>query len=295
VGLAKKTVGLVLQRATERRAFGRSIGEFSSVKDVVASMLAQTFAIESMTALTAARLDRGEIEGLHESTACKVVASEALSWMADQALQLAGGLGYLESAPYAPLYRDARAFRIVGGTNETLRSFLVLSAGLSAEPVSSSRPPSSSPWWSLGQLGERALQRARSVLGGGRLEQVHPLLRRDFELFALLEAEVAQRWALLVHQQGRELPELQVVQRVFADRVLDLYALGACLARTHRSLDRRGEQGSRRELELTWVFGSLVRRRARQAFAELEEDDQALRRAVAARAYADRAYPFEGP
>jgi acyl-CoA dehydrogenase family protein 9 len=69
--------------------------------------------------------------------------------------------------------------------------------------------------------------------------------------------------------------------------------MAACISRTTRAIERRGEEGARREIDLTTVFTGMAQKRLRQHVSDFQKNDDELRKAIAVRAYADRAYPFD--
>ena len=64
-------------------------------------------------------------------------------------------------------------------------------------------------------------------------------------------------------------------------------------SRTTRAIERRGEEGARREIDMTSIFGSIAERQVKTNMADLGKNDDELRKVVASRAYADGAYPFD--
>src|SRR5262249_27870104 len=97
----------------------------------------------------------------------------------------------------------------------------------------------------------------------------------------------------VLRKHGRDIAEMQFTQKRIADMVIDLYALAACISRTTRAIERRGEEGARRETSLTQIFATAAQRRLRQNVWEFTRNADELRKAVASRAYTDRAYPFD--
>ena len=117
---------MAVERCNERRAFGRPIGEFGLIKDKIAMMMADTWALESMTYLTTGMVDGGIEDFSVESAICKVYGSETCWRVVNEALQIAAGIGYMADYPYERLLRDARVNLIFEGTNEILRAFIAL-------------------------------------------------------------------------------------------------------------------------------------------------------------------------
>jgi acyl-CoA dehydrogenase family protein 9 len=67
----------------------------------------------------------------------------------------------------------------------------------------------------------------------------------------------------------------------------------AVLSRTTRAIERQGEEGARRELDLTQLFVTGARKRLREVSASFDDNDDELRKAVATKAYNDGGYPFD--
>jgi acyl-CoA dehydrogenase family member 9 len=294
LGVVKALVRMSIERVQERRAFGRSIGQFGLIKDKIARMLAEAYALESMTYLTAGVADGKLADYSLESAICKVKGSEILWGVIDEAMQIAAGIGYMAEHPYERLLRDARLNMIFEGTNDILRCFIALS-GLAgpgkelAEVAKAMREPIKG----FGLLGDFAIRKARAALGRERMTRPHPRLSREAGVFEELTGELAAQSESVLRKHGRDIAEMQFAQRRIAEMVMDLYAIAACLSRTTRAIERRGEDGARREVELTAIFVNMAERRIRQQVADFARNDDELRKAVASRAYADGAYPFD--
>lgn len=294
IGLSTTLLKLALNRVQERRAFGRNIGEFGLIKDKIATMLAQTYALESITYLTAGLIDAKAADYSLESAICKVYGSETLWSVVNETLQIAAGIGYMQEYPYERMLRDARINLIFEGTNEILRCFIALS-GLQgpgkalAEVVKAMREPIKG----FGLLSDFAIRKARTVLGRERMARAHPLLSREAVVFEEGVSELATHAEATLRKHGREIAEMQFTQKRIADAAIHLYALAACISRTTRAIERRGEEGARREIDMTSIFGSIAERLVKQNMADLGKNDDELRKVVASRAYADGAYPFD--
>lgn len=301
LGMAASAVGssgallkLALARVQERRAFSRNIGDFGLIKDKIATMLAHTYALESVTYLTAGLVDARVPDYSLESAICKIMGSETLWFVADETLQIAAGSGYMESYPYERLLRDARVNMVFEGTNEILRCFVALSGMSSAgKALAGVVKAMREPIKGFGLLSDFAIRKARTVLGRERMTRAHPLLSREAVIFEDFTGELAALAESSLRKHGREIAEKQYVQRRLAEMAMDLYAIAACIARTTRAIERRGEEGAQREIDLTTVFTGVAHKRLRQHVSDFQKNDDELRKAVAARAYADLAYPFD--
>lgn len=294
VGLSAQLIKLAIERVQERRAFGRAIGDFGMIKDKIATMLADTYALESVTYLTAGIVDSKIADYSLESAICKIMGSETAWRVVNEALQIAAGAGYMRAYPYERLLRDARIFMIFEGTNEILRAFIALSGmqgpGKALTEVGKAMRE---PIKGFGLLSDFAVRKARSVLGRERMTRAHPLLSREAVIFEEYTAELSQAVENALRKHGRDIAEMQYTQRRVAEVATDLYAIAACVARTTRAIERRGEDGARREIDLTQIFTAAAQRRLRQNVADFAKNDDELRKAVACRAYTDRAYPFD--
>ncbi len=117
VGNAQRLLEMSVHHARERKQFGRRIGNFEGVGFMLARMAVQTHAARLMVYNVAARADEMKPVAL-ESAMVKLFATEALGSVADMAVQVHGGQGYLKDLEVERFYRDARLGRIWDGTSE---------------------------------------------------------------------------------------------------------------------------------------------------------------------------------
>jgi len=294
VGLCKRVIGLAVERCRDRRAFGRPIGEFGLVKDKIAAMMADTWALESMTYLTTGIVDAGVGDFSVESAICKVFGSEACWRVVNESLQIAAGIGYMAEYPYERLLRDARINLIFEGTNEILRAFIALSGmqGPGRELADVARAMRE-PIKGFGLLSDFAIRRARTVLGRERMTRHHPVLNREAVVFEEYTQELASGAEKVLRKHGRDIAEMQYTQKRTAEMAMDLYAIAACISRTTRAIEKRGEEGARREIDLTSIFVAAAERRLEQIVKAVDKNDDELRKAVASKTYVDGGYPFD--
>jgi acyl-CoA dehydrogenase family protein 9 len=294
VGLSKRLINMAVERCGERRAFGRPIGEFGLIKDKIAMMMAEVFALESMTYMTTGLIDAKEPDFSVESAICKVYGSETLWRVVNETLQIAAGIGYMQDYPYERLLRDSRINLIFEGTNEILRCFIALSGmqGPGKELVEVAKAMRE-PIKGFGLLSDFAIRKARSALGRERLTRHHPILNREAVIFEEYTGELAKGVEKILRKHGKNIAEMQYTQKRTADMAIDLYAIAAMISRTTRAIEKRGEEGARREIDLLTIFVNAAEKRLAGNVAATDKNDDELRKAVADKTYVDGGYPFD--
>lgn len=120
VGVAERLIGEAVRYAKERVQFGRPIGEFQLVQAMLADSRAEAYAARTMVVDAARRRDDGHNVGT-EASCCKLFASEMVGRVADRAVQIFGGAGYIADYGIERFYRDVRLFRLYEGTSEIQR------------------------------------------------------------------------------------------------------------------------------------------------------------------------------
>ena len=117
VGAATRMLEEALTYALERKQFGQPIAEFQLVQAMLADCQTEIFAARSMTLEAARTSDAGGNVTL-EASCCKYFASEMCGRVADRAVQVHGGAGYMADSPIERFYRDVRLFRLYEGTSQ---------------------------------------------------------------------------------------------------------------------------------------------------------------------------------
>lgn len=120
-GLAERLIEESVRYARERKQFGRAIGEFQLIQAMLADSRTEAYAARCMVLDAARRRDVGEDVRV-EAACCKYYASEMVGRVADRAVQIFGGAGYMAEYPIERLYRDARLFRLYEGPRRSSRS-----------------------------------------------------------------------------------------------------------------------------------------------------------------------------
>jgi acyl-CoA dehydrogenase len=126
VGMARRVLEMMRRHANERRQFGKPIGEFQMIQQMIADSATEIFAARMMVLATAAELDSGR-DCRDKVSMVKLFASEMLGRVADRGIQVFGGMGYSKDLPLERIARDARVTRIYDGTSEIHRMLIARS------------------------------------------------------------------------------------------------------------------------------------------------------------------------
>ncbi len=123
VGCANRLIDESVAFATERKQFGQAIAGFQLIQAMLADSKAEAYAAECMVMDAARRRDAGEAVSTLASC-CKLFATEMVGRVADRAVQIHGGAGYMEEYAVARFYRDVRLFRIYEGTSQIQQTII---------------------------------------------------------------------------------------------------------------------------------------------------------------------------
>ncbi len=127
LGRAERALELSTRHAAEREQFGQKIGKFQGISFKLADMALELRAAELLTLEAAWKYDQGTASDSDIAMA-KLKASEMLAMVADEAIQIHGGMGLMDELPLERIWRDARIERIWDGTSEIQRH--IISRGL---------------------------------------------------------------------------------------------------------------------------------------------------------------------
>jgi acyl-CoA dehydrogenase len=127
LGRAERALELAVRHAAEREQFGQKIGRFQGISFKLADMALELRAAEMVTLWAAWKYDEGTATDSDIAMA-KLKASEMLAMVADEAIQIHGGMGLMDELPLERIWRDARIERIWDGTSEIQRH--IISRGL---------------------------------------------------------------------------------------------------------------------------------------------------------------------
>ncbi|MEH3035033.1 MAG: acyl-CoA dehydrogenase family protein [Sphingomonas adhaesiva] len=117
IGVAERLIADCVAYAGERKQFGKPIAEHQLIQAMIADSKTEALAARALVLETAAAKDAGK-DVVMESAAAKYYASEMVGRVADRAVQIFGGAGYIADYGIERLYRDVRLFRIYEGTSQ---------------------------------------------------------------------------------------------------------------------------------------------------------------------------------
>ena len=117
VGAAERLIDECVSYAKDRVQFGKHIAEFQLIQAMIADSQAETYAARCMLMDAAHRRDKGQVIRM-EAACTKMFASEMVGRVADRAVQVFGGAGYMADYPIERFYRGVRLFRIYEGTTQ---------------------------------------------------------------------------------------------------------------------------------------------------------------------------------
>src|SRR5438477_1729882 len=321
VGGAKHVLMTASKYSKERKAFGKQIGDFGLMKEKLAEMAIQIFAVESMVYRSAGNIEAmmaaatgdkvaHQMKVLEEyaieSSIAKVYGSEMLDFVVDEAVQIFGGYGFHEEYPVCRAYRDSRINRIFEGTNEINRMLIIQMLMKRAMG---------------GQLAliPAAMTLADEILAGPSFEEApEGVLAAESRVVANSKKMFLQAAGGAVQKFREKLADEQELIGALSNIVMEIYAMESSLLRAQKAAAAKGESASQTMIDTARVFindaAERVEREARRAIAAIHEGDMlatqtavlkrfakrppvdtiALRRRVAAAVQAQDRYPLEG-
>ena len=297
IGGSKAMIRLAAAQATQRRQFGSRIADFEMIRGKFARMVVNTYALESMVYLTSGLIDRGLPDYALEGACCKVFGTEAVWQTINDALQIAGGNGFMEEYPYERALRDSRVNMIFEGTNEILRVLVALSGIRDAgEDLKEVGKALKAPLSSLGILSDYAARKIRG-LAPGRLTAVTPELAEEAEIVTRYTGAASNVLERVLRKHGKSVIERQYQQERLANVVMDLYASLAVLSRATAAVQKLGSEKAADEVRLARAFIQAAKYRVVGHLKEMDRNvgDQGrdgLRTAISETAYSRLAYGF---
>ena len=290
LGAARDCLRVAVEYGRGRKQFGRPIVEFGMIQRKLADMATRLYVADAIAYRTAGLLDAAiaalpsegpeRDAGLRaileeytvECSIVKIFGTECLDFVADEALQILGGYGFLTDYPVERHYRDSRINRIFEGTNEINR--LIIPATVLKRAAQGKL--AYFDW--IGRVkAEVEAGTVSSAVGEGPLAA---------DVAAAEQAKKVVAWTadLLVRRNLKDLATRQQHLEVLANMIIDSFAIDSVVARTRKLLREQGAGAVPNELDITRIFVASANERiadgARRLVAnELagEELDQAMR------------------
>lgn len=281
VGGMKKLIALAAKQAKERVQFGKPIADFGLIKQKVGQMVVDCYASEAVVSMVAGLNDAGYEDYAVEAAISKVYASEALGRTADEALQIAGGNGYMCEYPYERVVRDSRINRIFEGTNDILRLFIALNAmndaGQTLRELSKSlEGVFTDPMKGFGVVSEYTLRRVSMATGynrhGTTFTKLDSSLKGVASIFEAGTRDLATATDRILRKHGRAIIEKQFATKRLADIMIDLFVLASVISRVDSSIRENGADRARKELEIVSVFARQAERRIKTNVDEVDNN-----------------------
>jgi butyryl-CoA dehydrogenase len=283
VGGARVSIESAVAYAKQRKAFGKTIGDFGLVREKIANMATLIYVGESLVYRTVGMMDTllSEIDSASldaakdrrkaieeyavECSILKVWGSEMIDYVVDESLQIFAGYGFVEEYPAERAYRDARINRIFEGTNEINR--LIITGFLLKRAMS----------------GQLALMPAikklmDEVLSGpsvgeeieGPLSEERKLVAQAKKLGLFIAGSATQKYMMAIQDQ-------QEVMGAIADMTIEIYAMESAVLRAQKMVEQKGEASAALPIAMTQVYLTQalekVEAAAKKVIADVAEGD----------------------
>jgi alkylation response protein AidB-like acyl-CoA dehydrogenase len=268
VGVAKLALEQSVKYGKERIQFGKPICQFGLIKHKIAEMAIRTYMSESMVYRTGGLIeavletvdrtadDSGRQSGKAiaeyaiECSINKVFCSEVLDYVADEAVQIHGGYGYIEEYQVERIYRDNRVFRIFEGTNEINR---VITVGFIMRKALKNDIPLLAAIEKLkGEL--PGMKPVSPGIAGGPLAYEHALIERAKKALLLVAGAAVGKY-------GEAVSEEQEILGRISDIAAEAFAMESGLLRTVKAIEASGEEASRLKVDMVRVYVNEAMRR----------------------------------
>lgn len=280
---ARRIMREAIGYAKQREQFGRPIGSFEMIQKKIATAAAECYALDSAVFLCSDMVDRGGVDFSLETAACKIFGSELAFRASNEALQIAGGIGYSKEFPYEQAVRDSRINLIFEGTNEILRALIAL-MGLQqpGERLKKLGEAFQDPLHSLGTIGSYIGGRVKRQVQKPEFTKVHEALSREADAVADLVHDLALAIEDTILRSGKKIIDKQFQQERMANAAIDIYLAVAVLSRTTWELERAGsEEAAKAQLDCARIFVPMATRRVRRNIRALRRNQDSRMRAIA--------------
>jgi alkylation response protein AidB-like acyl-CoA dehydrogenase len=283
VGGARVSIESAVAYAKQRKAFGKTIGDFGLVREKIANMATLIYVGESLVYRTVGMMDTllSEIDSASldaakdrrkaieeyavECSILKVWGSEMIDYVVDETLQIYAGYGFVEEYPAERAYRDARINRIFEGTNEINR--LIITGFLLKRAMSGQLP-----------LMPAIKKLMDEVLSGpsvgedieGPMADERKVVAQAKKLGLFIAGSATQKYMMAIQDQ-------QEVMGAIADMTIEIYAMESAVLRAQKMIEQKGEASAAMAVAMTRVYLTQafekIEAAAKKVIADVAEGD----------------------
>jgi alkylation response protein AidB-like acyl-CoA dehydrogenase len=297
VGAMKHLIEMATKQANERKTFGAPISSYGLIKKKVARMVIDCYTAEAAVTMVGGLIDAGYKDYQVEAAISKVYATECVWRAADEALQIAGGNGFMREFPYERIVRDCRINRIFEGTNEILRLLIALTAmndvaSQLQELSASMKDIFSEPIKGFGVLSDYARKHAvlRTGIGGeAKFENLSEAIQEQADIFEEATRDLAQATDKILRKHGKGIIGKQFASHRLAQIMISLFVMAATISRVQASIDAKGVDGAALEIDILKTFTRDAKVRIKHNFRRIDTNDDEIRKSIA-----DDAFEAEG-
>ncbi len=285
LGGVRTIISLAIKYSTERKQFGVSINSFGAIKAKLAEMAVRTYVSESLCYRAGQdiedRINTYISEGMEEAEAklkgveafaiecaiAKIHGSEVLDYVADQGVQIYGGMGYSADAPMERAYRDSRISRIYEGTNEINRMLMVgmlLKRAMKGEV----------------NLFEPAMAVSKELTSVPSFETIDAsqlfatekdVLKKLKKVFLMVGGKAAMALQDKIEDE-------QEIMMNLADVMIEIYAAESAILRTEKLISMKGEEACSNQIAMSQVYLSeavdRINAAAKEAIGSFTQGDE---------------------
>jgi alkylation response protein AidB-like acyl-CoA dehydrogenase len=297
VGAMKHLIAMAAKQANERKTFGEAISSYGLIKKKVGQMVIDCYTAEAAVTMVGGLIDAGYKDYQVEAAISKVYATERLWQTADEALQIAGGNGYMREYPYERIVRDCRINRIFEGTNEILRLLIALTAmndvASQLQDVSDTvKDIFNHPIKGFGVLSDYARKHAALRTGVGseaKFENLSEAIQEQADIFEEETRYLAQATDRILRKHGKGIIGKQFASHRLAEIMIDLFVMAATISRVQASIDAKGVDDAALEIDILKTFTGAAKVRIKRNFRLIDTNDDEMMKGLA-----DDAFEAEG-
>ncbi|MCB0325283.1 MAG: hypothetical protein KDD69_16990, partial [Bdellovibrionales bacterium] len=259
------------------------------------------FVVESVVTMVGHYIDSGVKDYSVEAAISKVLASEAMWRTGNEALQIAGGNGFMKEYPYERIIRDSRINLIFEGTNEILRLYIALSGMKDAgtylkDVLRSAEGIFNDPIKGFGVLSGYATKRFSQLTSLGRdriVTGVPSELRDEVRVFENYTLELGGATDAVLRRHGEKIIGKQFAMKRLADVVIDLFAGFCVLSRVSSMLKEQSADQCAQPLAIARVFTQQAKRRMNQNLRRLVKNEDDDLKVLASFVVSEGGYPWD--